>query len=108
MLVRLTRLVISMPKRVLLGALILLVVCGAYGATAAEHLLAGGYSDPNSGSARAERTLDETFNRGGVQVVLKLDGPDGVDISRDPTARAVGEDIVADLNRNQYVQDQIL
>ncbi|MEY1676394.1 MMPL family transporter [Gordonia sp. ABKF26] len=108
MLVRATRLVISMPKRVLLGALILLVVCGAYGATAAEHLLAGGYSDPNSGSARAEKVLDETFNRGGVQVVLKLDGPDGVDISRDPTARAVGDDIVAVLNRNQYVQDQIL
>ena len=108
MLVRVTRLVISMPKRVLLGALILLVVCGAYGATAAQHLLAGGYSDPNSGSARAEKILDETFNRGGIQVVLKLDGPDGVDISRDPTARAVGDDIIADLNRNPYVQDQIL
>ena len=108
MLVRLTRLVISMPKRVLVGALILLVVCGAYGATAAQHLLAGGYSDPNSGSARAQEVLDETFNRGGIQVVLKLDGPAGVDISRDPTARAVGDEIIADLNRNEYVQDQIL
>ncbi len=108
MLVRLTRLVISMPKRVLVGALILLVVCGAYGATAAQHLLAGGYSDPNSGSARAQEVLDETFNRGGIQVVLKLDGPAGVDISRDPTAKAVGDEIIADLNRNEYVQDQIL
>ncbi|EON33477.1 putative drug exporters of the RND superfamily protein [Gordonia terrae C-6] len=108
MLVRLTRLVISMPKRVLVGALILLVVCGAYGATAAQHLLAGGYSDPNSGSARAQEVLDETFNRGGIQVVLKLDGPAGVDISRDPTARAVGDEIIADLNRNEYVQEQIL
>ncbi|WP_439032267.1 MMPL family transporter [Gordonia terrae] len=108
MLVRLTRRVISMPRRVLLGALILLVVCGAYGATAAEHLLAGGYSDPNSGSARAEKVLDETFNRGGIQVVLKLDGPDGVDISRDPNARAVGDDLIRELRDNEYVQDQIL
>ncbi|WP_238422708.1 MMPL family transporter [Gordonia sp. 'Campus'] len=108
MLVRLTRLVISMPRRVLLGALILLVVCGAYGATAAEHLLAGGYSDPNSDSARAERVLDETFNRGGIQVVLKLDGPDGVDISNDANARAVGDDLIRELRENEYVQDQIL
>ncbi|MCR5978702.1 MMPL family transporter [Gordonia jinghuaiqii] len=108
MLVRMTRLVISMPKRVLLGAVILLVVCGAYGATAAEHLLAGGYSDPNSDSARAEKALDETFNRGGIQVVLKLDAPDGVDISRDPTAQAVGKSIIGELDDNEYVQDQIL
>ncbi|GAC51352.1 Trehalose monomycolate exporter MmpL3 [Gordonia sp. YY1] len=106
--VRLTRLIISMPKRVLLGAFILIVVCGAYGATAAEHLLAGGYSDPNAGSAKADKVLDETFNRGGIQVVLKLDGPAGVDISRDPTAKSVADNVIRELDANENVQDQIL
>ncbi len=106
--VRLTRLIIAMPKRVLIGAFVLIVVCGAYGATAAEHLLAGGYSAPNAESARADKVLDETFNRGGIQVVLKLDGPDGVDISRDPTAKALADNIIRELDANEHVQDQIL
>ncbi|MDS1112437.1 MMPL family transporter [Gordonia westfalica] len=97
-----------MPKRVLLGAGILIVVCGAYGATAAEHLLAGGYSAPNAESARADKVLDENFNRGGIQVVLKLDGPAGVDISRDPTAKALADNVIRELDANDHVQDQIL
>ncbi|MBY4574065.1 hypothetical protein ACN94_10785 [Gordonia paraffinivorans] len=106
--VRSTRLIISMPKRVLLGAFVLLVLAGAYGAGAADKLLAGGYSDPDSASAQAEEILDETFDRGGLQVVLKLDGPDGVDISRDPTARSVADAITAELGADDDVQDQIL
>ncbi|AZZ83026.1 MULTISPECIES: MMPL family transporter [Gordonia] len=106
--VRSTRLIIAMPRRVLLGAFVLIVVCGAYGATAAEHLLAGGYSAPNAESARADKVLAETFNRGGIQVVLKLDGPDGVDISRDPTAKALADNIIRELDANEHVQDQIL
>lgn len=97
-----------MPRRVLLGAFVLIVVCGAYGATAAEHLLAGGYSAPNAESARADKVLAETFNRGGIQVVLKLDGPDGVDISRDPTAKALADNVIRELDANEHVQDQIL
>ena len=50
---RLTRVAISAPKRVLALAFLFLVLCGIYGASASQHLLAGGYSDPNSESAQA-------------------------------------------------------
>ena len=79
--VRMTRFVIAVPRRVLIVAVVLLALCGVYGFGAAQHLLSGGYSDPNSESAQAQQVLDDTFERGGVQVVLKLDGPPGMDLS---------------------------
>ncbi|MCH5642075.1 MMPL family transporter [Gordonia sp. ABSL49_1] len=108
MLVRMTRSIIAMPRRVLLVAVVLLALCGVYGIGAAQHLLSGGYSDPNSESTQAEKVLDETFNRGGVQVVVKLDGPAGMNMATDPAARAVGGDIVRELSATEYVQQPIL
>ncbi|MGC4962325.1 MMPL family transporter [Gordonia sp. DT101] len=104
----LTRLIIRAPRAVLAGAVLVLALAGLYGATAAQHLLAGGYSDPNSGSARADRVLDETFHRGGLQVVIKLDGPAGMNMATDPIARAVGGGIVDELERRDDVQRPIL
>ncbi|GAA1481635.1 MMPL family transporter [Gordonia sinesedis] len=108
MLARLTTRIIGAPRRVLAGAVLILAVCGFFGATAAQHLLAGGYSDPNAESSRAEQVLDETFDRGGLQVILKIDGRPGVDMARDPAAVAVGRDLVGELARLPYVQRPIL
>ncbi|MEE4022309.1 MMPL family transporter [Gordonia sp. PKS22-38] len=108
MLAKMTHLVLQAPRKVLAGAVLLLVVAGVFGATAAGHLLAGGYSDPASASSRADLVLDETFDRGGMQVVVKLDGPAGMDMATDPVAREVGTGIVAELAANEHVQEPIL
>ena len=108
MLVRMTRFVIAVPRRVLIVAVVLLALCGVYGFGAAQHLLSGGYSDPNSESAQAQQVLDDTFERGGVQVVLKLDGPPGMDMAQDATARAVGTELIRELDQLDYVQQPIL
>ncbi|MYR06326.1 MMPL family transporter [Gordonia sp. SID5947] len=105
---RMTQLIIKAPRVVLAAAVLVLALAGLYGATAAQHLLAGGYSDPNSGSARADRILDETFGRGGLQVVVKLDGPSGMNMASDPAARDVGTGIVEELERRDDVQNPIL
>ncbi|MGV9824309.1 MMPL family transporter [Gordonia sp. NPDC003429] len=108
MLARLTRVVIGAPKTVLAVTFLVLVLCGLYGASASQHLLPGGYSDPHSESARAADILDDTFARGGLQVVLKLDGPAGTDMSTDPRAVAVGRSMVDELGTLDYIQKPIL
>ncbi|MFW0784479.1 MMPL family transporter [Gordonia sp. CPCC 206044] len=108
MLATLTRWILRAPRAVLAGAVLLLVLAGLYGATAAQHLLAGGYSDPHSESSRAENILDEQFARGGLQVVIKLDAPAGTAMADDPAARRVGTGVVAELERLDYVQRPIL
>ncbi|WP_040518559.1 MMPL family transporter [Gordonia aichiensis] len=108
MLARLTRLAVSAPKRVLAVAFLLLVLCGIYGASASQHLLAGGYSDPNSESAQAAQQINDAFQRGGLQVVLKLDAPAGTDMEKDPRAAAVGTSLVSELDAIPYVQQPIL
>ncbi|MFW0791157.1 MMPL family transporter [Gordonia sp. CPCC 205333] len=108
MLVRLTRIVIGAPKVVLVGALIVLVLGGIFGAGAAQGLLAGGYSDPHSESERANTILDDEFARGGLQVVVKLDAAPNVNMATDPTARRVGEQVIQQLKAHSFVQRPIL
>ncbi|MFT4042089.1 MAG: MMPL family transporter [Gordonia sp. (in: high G+C Gram-positive bacteria)] len=108
MLDRLARIVIAMPRRVAAAAVLLLIACGLYGASASQYLLTGGYSDPHSESVRAAELLDDTFHRGGLEVVLKLDAAKGVDMSSDSRAIAVGRGLVAELGDLAYVQKPIL
>ena len=108
MLTRSTRAVLHAPKVVIGAAVAVLIVCGIFGASAAQHLLAGGYSDPNSESAQVDKVLEDTFGRGGLQVVIKLDGPAGTDTSTDPTATSVGRGILDELRTIDYVQSPVL
>lgn len=108
MLVQLTRWIIRAPRRVLVGAFVLIACCGLYGAGAASHLLAGGYEDPHSESASAKQRLDQEFGRGGLQVVVKLDGPAGMNMATDPRAQSVGRAVVDELSRLAYVQQPVL
>ncbi|MGV9671816.1 MMPL family transporter [Gordonia sp. NPDC003504] len=108
MLTRITTIAVSAPKRVLAVLFLILIGCGLYGASAAGHLLSAGYEDPNSESAQAAAVVNETFHRGGPQLVFKLDGPAGTDMSRDPTAVALGRQMVTDLAATGHVQQPIL
>ncbi len=108
MLARLTRLVVAAPRRVLLITLAMVTVCGALGFGVGSALSAGGYSDPTSESARAGAALGDTFDRGGLQVVVSLRLPTSDDIAQDPTAIAVAGEITAALEAKNYVQQPVL
>ena len=108
MLERLTRRVIAAPKTVLVLAAVLLVAMGAYGFGAAEKMLPGGFEDPNSESTHAIKALDEIFGNGGAQVIVKLDGPVGMDMLTDPAARKTGDEVIKQLQGTGFVQEPII
>ncbi len=108
-----TRRVIAAPKIVLGIAVALLVLCGVYGIGAAEKMMSGGFEDPGSESSHATKVLDERFDRGGAQLVFKLDAPEGVDVTTDPESVAAGREVLDVLqskgvDRGGYVQAGVL
>lgn len=87
MLTSLTRRVVAARRPVLLGALLFLVLAGAFGGTVADKLSSGGFDDPDSPSVAAARLLEEEFDAGSANVLLLVDTPDGVD---EPAAQDAG------------------
>ncbi|WLP91700.1 MMPL family transporter [Gordonia sp. NB41Y] len=108
MLTRIAQLVTAAPKRVLAVVFLVLVGAGIYGASASQYLLSGGYEDPHSEAATAAQVVDETFDRGGLQIVFKLDAPPGTDMATDPVGMRTGREIIAELEANPNVQRPIL
>ncbi len=68
-----------------------------YGVPAATSLTAGGFQDPTSESARANRVLADTFGQGDMQLIVTVTDPQGADTAQ---ARAVGEQIVRRIERD--------
>ncbi|MGD9620188.1 MAG: MMPL family transporter [Mycolicibacterium sp.] len=102
MLQRIALTAIAAPRRILVAALLLMVGCGVFGTSVAQHLSAGGFQDPTSESARATALLVDKFDQGDMELVISVttDATDGV---RGTAARAVGADIVARLARSPHV-----
>ncbi|MFZ2510526.1 MAG: MMPL family transporter [Gordonia sp. (in: high G+C Gram-positive bacteria)] len=108
MLEGLTRRVIAAPKLVLTLAVTLLVAMGLFGLGAAEKMLAGGYEDPTGESTHAAEAIEKVFGQGGAQVIVKLDGPVGMNMATDPAARRVADEVIAQLENTGFVQQPIL
>ncbi len=60
---------------------------------------AGGYGDPSTESARAEKVLSERFDAAGMPAILLVTGPAGVD---SPAARERGRDITRVMAESGY------
>ncbi|HYB82937.1 MAG TPA: MMPL family transporter, partial [Mycobacterium sp.] len=71
-----------------------------FGAPAAQSLSAGGFQDPTSQSAQAAALLAAKFHQGDMELVFLLRSSQGV---RDGAARAVGTDIVRQLDQTPDV-----
>ncbi|MEJ9078735.1 MMPL family transporter [Gordonia malaquae] len=113
MLARMTERILSAPRAVLAVAVVILALCAVYGAGAAGKMLAGGYEDPGSESTHANNVLRDTFDRGGMQFVVKLDGAPGVDMTVDKNSIATRDEILAifdgkSVARGGYVQQPVL
>jgi len=103
-LAHLTRFVQRHPRKVIATALLLLVLCAAYGAPAMWKLPGGGQETPGTESMRASQVLDEKFAAGGSPIVFTITSDDGVD---GPAATAMGNRIVEALKASPYTRQVI-
>ena len=99
MLPRLADLGLRAPRRVLLFAGLLIVLAGAFGASAAAHLSSGGFQNPGSSSTRAADLLASRFDAGDVNLVLEVTSPAGADSA---AARARGVALTNELRAAHY------
>ena len=104
MLQRIAFLAIAAPRRIVTIALLVMVACGVFGIPVAKDLSAGGFQDPTSESAQATKLLVDKFGQGDMELLITVRSQDG---ARSPAARAVGEDIAAQLQATPHVADVV-
>ena len=95
MLRRFAHLATTRPRRVLAGALLTLVVAVLLGGGVAERLVTGGFEDPASESAQADKLLDEKFGAGTPNILFLVTAKDG-DVDS-PEVAAAGQAITDEL-----------
>lgn len=102
MLQRIAQLAIAAPGRIIAMAVLVMVACAVFGIPVAKDLSAGGFQDPTSESAEATRLLVDKFGQGDMELILSVHSDDG---AQSPAARAVGEELVAELRAAPSVVD---
>ncbi|ODQ94946.1 MMPL family transporter [Mycolicibacterium holsaticum] len=100
MLHRIARLALTAPRRIIAVAVLVMVACGIFGIPVVKHLSAGGFADPTSESAQANRLLVDKFGQGDMELLISVTADDG---ARSPAARSVGTDIAAQLQASPNV-----
>lgn len=79
MLIRIAQFVIRFPRAILTGALVVALLCGIFGATAAAGLKSGGFVAWDAESTRATELLTDNFDGAAPNYILLVESPDGVD-----------------------------
>ncbi len=89
MLHRLGRLIVARPRTILVVTGILTVLAAFGGRDVADHLVAGGFDDPDSEFQQTLEVVEEEFPAGGPNVALlvtaasgDVDAPEVVDVGR--------------------------
>ena len=100
MLRRIAVLAIAAPRRILVGAALLMVAATIFGIPVAKTLSAGGFQDPTSESAQATALLTEKFDQGDMELLITVTAPDA---AAGPAATTVAKDIVTHLERSPHV-----
>lgn len=99
------RLVLRRRKAALFGFIALVIAAGAIGSMAFSKLDSGGYSDPNSESARAYEYLTDNFDVKDPMVVLVLDsGSKGL---ADPGVVASAAKLEAEIKKIENVSETL-
>jgi RND superfamily putative drug exporter len=94
------RLAIRAPKRIIGIALLVMVATAIFGIPVTKSLSAGGFQDPTSESANANKVLVDKFGQGDMELVISLTSGGGV---QSPESRAVGADLAAQLQASPHV-----
>ncbi|WP_416955456.1 MMPL family transporter [Streptomyces sp. Agncl-13] len=101
---RIAELAIRRSRLVLVVAVVAVALMGVLGAGAFAKLQGGGYDDPASQSSRAAKVIDGKFG-GETNLVLLVGASEGrVDT---PTAQRSGRALVAELRKDQHLENVI-
>jgi RND superfamily putative drug exporter len=100
MLAQLARVCVAAPRRVIAGAVLVMIAAAVFGIPAARSLSGGGFLDPTSESARASGLLSGTFHHGDMELVLLVSSPAGVKAG---TGHLVGTDLARQLTESPFV-----
>jgi putative drug exporter of the RND superfamily len=96
------RLAIAAPRRIIAVALLVMLGTAIFGIPVIKSLSAGGMQDPTSESWHASRILSDKFGQGDMQMLVTVTSERG---AQSDAARAVGQDIVAQLKASPDVSD---
>jgi RND superfamily putative drug exporter len=94
------RVALAAPRRIIAVALLVMVGTAVFGIPVTRSLSAGGFQDPTSQSAEAQKMLSETFGQGDMELVVSVTSEAG---AQSPQAVAAGTDIVRRLTNSPYV-----
>ncbi|MGW4354819.1 MMPL family transporter [Nocardia sp. NPDC004582] len=72
------RFAMARPRAVLVAALLLMLVCGGFGATVKSHMVGGGYLTGSLESVRANDFITESFPGGNPNLIVMVSGGGGV------------------------------
>jgi RND superfamily putative drug exporter len=104
MLTRFARLSTNHARAVVIAAVVMFALAGAFGGGVADHLTSGGFDDPSSESERADDALAERFDTGVPNLLLlvtarngDVDGPAVAAAGQALTGQLASEDGVADV-----------
>ena len=100
MLAQLARFSVAAPRRVIAGAVLVMIAAAIFGIPAARSLSGGGFLDPESESARASALLADKFHQGDLELVLLISSETGMKAG---TAHLIGTDIARQLAESPYV-----
>jgi RND superfamily putative drug exporter len=101
MLSRIGRFTIRRRKLVLIGAVVVFLVSGAYGGGVSEQLSSGGFDDPGSESFRADEVLEQTFGSATPNTILLVTAKSG-DVD-DPAVVAAGTALTEELGGERHM-----
>ncbi|MDT5284267.1 MAG: putative drug exporter of the superfamily [Mycobacterium sp.] len=91
---------VAAPKRIIVAAVLVMVVCGILGLPVTKMLSIGGFTDPASESVRAADILAHKFNQSAMQLMITVTAPAGV---HSPDATKAAADVLAVLNSSPDV-----
>ncbi|AYF77238.1 MMPL family transporter [Nocardia yunnanensis] len=94
------RFAMARPRAVLVAALLLMLVCGGFGATVKSHMVGGGYLTDSLESVRANDFITENFPGGNPNLIVMVSGDGGVN---SPEVRAEAQRVTGELGGDPNV-----
>ncbi|MGW4530738.1 MMPL family transporter [Nocardia sp. NPDC004340] len=94
------RFAMARPRAVLVAALLLMLVCGGFGATVKSHMVGGGYLTGSLESVQANDFITKSFPGGNPNLIVMVSGDGGVN---SPEVRAEAQRITDTLSHDSTV-----
>ncbi|MCP9622400.1 MMPL family transporter [Nocardia otitidiscaviarum] len=100
MLTNLARFAMARPRTVLVAALLLMIICGGFGATVKSHMVGGGYLTSELESVRANDFIEDNFPGGNPNLIVMITAEGGVN---SPEARSEAQRITDELRADSTI-----